>query len=116
MTSALLLAETEAATSGFLERHLRQDGFDVVQAGHGEAVELAERSRPDLVLSCGDLPWEDLERIVDLQLARVEALLAERKLRIAVTPAARRFLATEGYDPVFGARPLKRAMPGKSGV
>jgi DNA-binding response OmpR family regulator len=63
MTSALLLAETEAATSGFLERHLRQDGFDVVQAAQGEAVELAERSRPDLVLASDSLALELCSRV-----------------------------------------------------
>jgi ATP-dependent Clp protease ATP-binding subunit ClpB len=53
---------------------------------------------------------EQLERIVDLQLARAAALLADKKLGLEVTPAAKRLLASEGYDPVFGARPLKRAI------
>lgn len=57
MTAALLLAETEPTTRGFLERHLASDGFDVVGAdGGGEALELAERSRPDLVLLANPLP------------------------------------------------------------
>jgi ATP-dependent Clp protease ATP-binding subunit ClpB len=47
---------------------------------------------------------------VDLQLARAAALLADKKLGLEVTPAAKRLLASEGYDPVFGARPLKRAI------
>ena len=46
----VLLAEPEPRTRGFLERHLRQDGFEVVQAEDGEALELLERSRPDVVL------------------------------------------------------------------
>jgi len=53
---------------------------------------------------------EQLEKIVDLQLVRAAALLAEKKLGLDVTPAAKRLLASEGYDPVFGARPLKRAI------
>ena len=56
------------------------------------------------------LSEEDLARIVDLQLARLDALLAAKQLRLDVTPAARRLLTTEGYDPVYGARPLKRAI------
>jgi ATP-dependent Clp protease ATP-binding subunit ClpB len=52
----------------------------------------------------------DLERIVDLQLARLGALLAEKKLALDITPAAKRALVAEGYDPVFGARPLKRVI------
>jgi DNA-binding response OmpR family regulator len=58
MTSALLLAEPETATRGFLERHLRQDGFNVVEAIDSEALELAERSRPDLVLASDSLALE----------------------------------------------------------
>jgi DNA-binding response OmpR family regulator len=55
MSSALLLAEPEPATRGFLERHLRQDGFEVVEALDGEALELLELARPDLVLAADTL-------------------------------------------------------------
>lgn len=55
MSNALLLAEPEPATRGFLERHLRQDGFDVVEALDGEALELLELTRPDLVLAADSL-------------------------------------------------------------
>ena len=48
--------------------------------------------------------------IVDLQLDKLDQLLADRKLTIEITPEAKRFLAEEGYDPAFGARPLKRAI------
>jgi DNA-binding response OmpR family regulator len=50
MPSALLLTEPEEATRSFLERHLIQDGFEVVEAENGEAVDLVEQARPDLVL------------------------------------------------------------------
>lgn len=50
MSSAVLLAESEEATRSFLERHLAQDGFEVVGAEDGEALELLERVCPDLVL------------------------------------------------------------------
>ncbi|MBA4072481.1 MAG: ATP-dependent chaperone ClpB [Gemmatimonas sp.] len=52
----------------------------------------------------------EISHIVDLQLARFDKLLADRKLALDVTPAARALLAQEGYDPAFGARPLKRAI------
>ena len=55
MSNALLLAEPEPATRGFLERHLRQDGFDVVEAIDGDAVALLEMTRPDLVLAADSL-------------------------------------------------------------
>src|SRR5206468_10741506 len=56
------------------------------------------------------LTHEDIEKIVDIQIKRVERLLADRKLAIDVTPAAKNLLVAEGYDPVYGARPLKRAI------
>jgi ATP-dependent Clp protease ATP-binding subunit ClpB len=48
--------------------------------------------------------------IVDLQVARVQALLHDRKIALELTDAARRWLARVGYDPVYGARPLKRTV------
>jgi DNA-binding response OmpR family regulator len=66
MTNALLLAEPETATRGFLERHLRQDGFDVVEAAEGEALELAEHSRLDLVLASDSLALELCRRVGDI--------------------------------------------------
>jgi len=48
--------------------------------------------------------------IVDLQVARVQALLKDRKVTLELTDAARRWLARVGYDPVYGARPLKRTV------
>jgi DNA-binding response OmpR family regulator len=50
MSNALLLAEPEASTRDFLERHLKQDGFEVVEAENGDALDLLERVCPDLVL------------------------------------------------------------------
>ncbi|HEX2803838.1 MAG TPA: ATP-dependent chaperone ClpB [Sphingomicrobium sp.] len=48
--------------------------------------------------------------IVDIQIARLQQLLEDRKIRIELTPAAREWLGRVGYDPVYGARPLKRAV------
>jgi ATP-dependent Clp protease ATP-binding subunit ClpB len=52
----------------------------------------------------------DMGGIVDIQLRRLEARLAARKITLDVDQAARQWLADEGYDPVFGARPLKRVI------
>jgi ATP-dependent Clp protease ATP-binding subunit ClpB len=56
------------------------------------------------------LTEDELRRIVDLQLRRLEARLAERKIALEITDEARAFLGREGYDPAFGARPLKRVV------
>ena len=66
MSSALLLAEPEPATRGFLERHLRQDGFEVVQARDGDALELLELTRPDLVLAADSLAADFCRRAANV--------------------------------------------------
>jgi ATP-dependent Clp protease ATP-binding subunit ClpB len=48
--------------------------------------------------------------IVDIQIARLQKLLAERKLKLELDDAARTWLANRGYDPTYGARPLKRVI------
>jgi ATP-dependent Clp protease ATP-binding subunit ClpB len=67
-------------------------------------------NRVDEIVVFHSLSRDDLARIVDIQLEQLEARLADRKLTLTLTDAARRFLAERGYDPVFGARPLKRAI------
>jgi ATP-dependent Clp protease ATP-binding subunit ClpB len=67
-------------------------------------------NRVDEIIIFRPLGTDQIERIVDLQLKRLERLLGERKITIEVTPAAKRMLAEEGYDPAFGARPLKRSI------
>jgi ATP-dependent Clp protease ATP-binding subunit ClpB len=53
---------------------------------------------------------DQIEHIVDLQLERLKKLLSDRKLTLELTPEAKHVLAEEGFDPAFGARPLKRAI------
>ena len=86
--------EVEAQVRGELSRHFRPEFLN----------------RIDDIIVFRPLGQEQIERIVELQLRRVQALLAERKITLQVTDAARRLIAEEGYDPAFGARPLKRAI------
>ncbi len=67
-------------------------------------------NRVDDVVVFRPLAREDIRAIVDIQLARLGALLADRKLGLEVTDEARTLLAELGYDPVYGARPLKRVI------
>ncbi|HEV2085451.1 MAG TPA: AAA family ATPase, partial [Gemmatimonadales bacterium] len=67
-------------------------------------------NRVDDIIVFRQLSREDLVRIVDLQLERLEHMLAQRHLHIEVTPEAKALIAAEGYDPVYGARPLKRVI------
>ncbi len=56
------------------------------------------------------LSEEHLKQIVDIQLERLRARLAERHIALELTDAAREHLVRTGYDPTYGARPLKRAI------
>jgi ATP-dependent Clp protease ATP-binding subunit ClpB len=67
-------------------------------------------NRVDDIIVFRPLAREDLVRIVDLQLVRLEQLLGARNLKLDVTREARELLAEQGYDPVYGARPLKRVI------
>ncbi|MFZ0165551.1 MAG: ATP-dependent chaperone ClpB [Trebonia sp.] len=65
-------------------------------------------NRLDDVIIFDSLSTSELARIVDLQVDRLAARLAARRLLLTVSPAAREWLALTGFDPVFGARPLRR--------
>ena len=67
-------------------------------------------NRLDEIILFHRLGHEHMAPIVDLQVARVQALLKDRKIVIDLTDAAKRWLGRVGYDPVYGARPLKRAV------
>jgi len=67
-------------------------------------------NRVDEILLFHRLRREDMGHIVDIQLQRLLKLLDERKITINLEPAAREWLAEKGYDPAYGARPLKRVI------
>jgi ATP-dependent Clp protease ATP-binding subunit ClpC len=67
-------------------------------------------NRVDEIIVFAPLSIEDVERIVDLQLREIRERLTEQGLTIDLGDSARKWLARQGYDPSFGARPLRRAM------
>ncbi|RXZ64096.1 ATP-dependent chaperone ClpB [Pelagerythrobacter rhizovicinus] len=67
-------------------------------------------NRLDEIILFHRLAPEHMAPIVDIQVARVQKLLKDRKIELDLTDAARRWLGRVGYDPVYGARPLKRAV------
>ena len=79
-------------------------------------VELKAHFRPEFLNRVDDiiifhsLNEEQLASIVEVQLQRLDKRLALQNLRVELDKSARKLLAKEGYDPQFGARPLKRAM------
>ncbi|HEX2717340.1 MAG TPA: ATP-dependent chaperone ClpB [Gemmatimonadaceae bacterium] len=95
---------------------LEHAGGDWAMVEAQVTAELRRQFRPEFLNRVDDiivfrpLGEAEIEHIVDLQLARLRKLLADRKLELEVTPEAKRIIAEEGYDPAFGARPLKRAV------
>ncbi|HKC26184.1 MAG TPA: ATP-dependent chaperone ClpB [Thermoanaerobaculia bacterium] len=103
-------------TSNLGTRLIQEMGEDVDDAVLQKQMEaeLRQHFRPEFLNRIDDivifrrLRLEDVERIVDLQLARIAAIIAARGIRLDWTESARILLAREAYDPVYGARPLKR--------
>jgi len=84
----------------------RKEAFEALrQAFRPEFI-----NRIDEIVLFNPLGREQLDKIVDLELAKVMRLLAERKVRIELTPAARERVVVDGYDPAYGARPLRRTV------
>jgi ATP-dependent Clp protease ATP-binding subunit ClpB len=67
-------------------------------------------NRVDEVVVFHSLQKKDMGQIVEIQLGRLRKLLAEKQLTLTLNDAARDFLVEQGYDPIYGARPLKRAI------
>ncbi len=99
-------------------------GHHILELGEGREEEAERRvlealrqtfkpeflNRVDDVIVFHQLKREHLAKIVELQLVRLERLLADRGLKLEMTPEAKQLIVAEGYDPVYGARPLKRAI------
>jgi ATP-dependent Clp protease ATP-binding subunit ClpB len=105
-------------TSNVGSNLIKSMGADADQKALRDAVmlELDNFFRPeflnrlDEIIVFHSLTQENIVRIVDIQLARLERLLSSRRLTLELTTDAKLYLAERGFDPVFGARPLKRAI------
>jgi ATP-dependent Clp protease ATP-binding subunit ClpB len=93
---------------------LREDQRDQMEARVMEALRAHFKpeflNRVDDVILFHQLGREHLDRIVEIQLGRLRKLLADRHLELELTPEAKHLLAERGYDPQYGARPLKRVI------
>jgi ATP-dependent Clp protease ATP-binding subunit ClpB len=67
-------------------------------------------NRIDEIILFHRLKRNEMTRIVDIQMSRLGRLLEDRKITIKLDPAAREWLAEKGWDPAYGARPLKRVI------
>ena len=101
-------------TSNIGSQYIQELG---AEAGAEKALQLMRRqfrpeflNRIDEIIVFHNLSRQDLVKIVDIQLEYLRKLLAQRKIDLQLTPAAANFLAEVGFDPAYGARPLKRAI------
>jgi ATP-dependent Clp protease ATP-binding subunit ClpB len=88
------------------ENKMREEVMDIVRR-HFRPEFL---NRVDDIVIFHPLTKENIAQIVDIQLRYLDKVLEQRNLRLRLTDSAKKFLAQVGYDPVYGARPLKRAI------
>ncbi len=95
---------------------MQKEGEDS-SAVHGEVMQVVRAhfrpeflNRIDEIILFNRLQREDMGAIVDIQVKRLQKLLEDRKITLRLDAKARDWLATKGYDPTYGARPLKRVM------
>jgi ATP-dependent Clp protease ATP-binding subunit ClpB len=109
-----LIVLTSNLGSEYLANLSEGQTVDAVRGQVMEAVRAAFRpeflNRLDEILLFRRLSREDMVGIVDIQLAQLQKLLSERKITLEIDPEAKKWLAETGYDPVYGARPLKRVI------
>ncbi len=103
-------------TSNLGSAFLIEEGVPWEQKVEAVQHEVRKAFKPEFVNRLDDivvfstLTADDLGQIVEITVDRLQSRLADRRLDLAVTPAARLWLADNGYDPVYGARPLRRLM------
>jgi ATP-dependent Clp protease ATP-binding subunit ClpC len=103
----------KSGTLGFLQRgesEADRDAHDKIEKALKGTFRPEFLNRIDEIITFAALSVEDMGKIVDLQMKEVQERLKEHDLSVELTPAARDWLAREGYDPAFGARPLQRAL------
>ncbi|NOS81706.1 MAG: ATP-dependent chaperone ClpB [Nitrospira sp.] len=110
--NTVLIMTSNIGSPQILEAQQRRASYDEVHSI--VMAELREHFRPEFLNRVDEtvvfhpLETEQLTKIVDIQLNRLRTRLTERRIILSVTPAALQHLGERGYDPVYGARPLKR--------
>jgi ATP-dependent Clp protease ATP-binding subunit ClpB len=109
-----LIIMTSNLGAEYLSQLQEGDSVELVRGKVLDAVKAAFRpeflNRVDEILLFHKLERQHMGTIVDIQMERLQKLLRERDIRLVLTPAGREWLALEGYDPAYGARPLKRVI------
>ncbi|MBI5732218.1 MAG: AAA family ATPase, partial [Candidatus Magasanikbacteria bacterium] len=113
--SELILEACQKGAMGFADGHNKKTDADHAISEKIREV-LRENFKPeflnriDEIIVFHSLKEKQLEQIVDLQLSRVAKRLAEKRISLEISDKVKKFLAEKGYEPAFGARPLRRAI------
>jgi ATP-dependent Clp protease ATP-binding subunit ClpB len=117
MTSNLGAHVLQESLAGKLDGGSREESLEIPEGARREVMEILRHefrpeflNRVDEIVIFHPLARAQIRHIVEIQLRRFDKLLADKNLSLDVTDAAKDLLAEEGYDPAFGARPLKRAL------
>jgi ATP-dependent Clp protease ATP-binding subunit ClpC len=116
MTSNAGTEHLQSSGIGFSARDTRNKPYDVKETRRKVDDALKQAFRPeflnrvDEIILFHQLTMEDLTRIVDLQIADLVKRLDEQKIHLELSAAAKEILVNEGYNPVYGARPLRRTV------
>jgi ATP-dependent Clp protease ATP-binding subunit ClpB len=114
--NTVIIMTSNIGSQRILEFQGRTESAAYEQMKQSVLAELQHYFRPEFLNRVDDivvfhsLSEEDLKQILEIQLMRLRSRLGERHINIELTPEAAKHLAREGYDPVYGARPLKRAI------
>jgi ATP-dependent Clp protease ATP-binding subunit ClpB len=112
--NTVIIMTSNIASPIIQEMYQRGESQETVRARVMEEVRLSFRpeflNRLDETIIFHPLNREQVRHVVDIQLGRLANLLADRRLKLELTTAARDHLGEEGYDPVYGARPIKRVL------
>ncbi|GIV99845.1 ATP-dependent chaperone ClpB [Roseiflexus sp.] len=112
--NTVIIMTSNIASPTIQELAQRGASQDIIRASVMEELRAQLRpeflNRIDEIIVFKPLSREQIGQIVEIQLNRLRRLLADRKISLELSPAAREKLVAEGYDPVFGARPLKRVI------
>jgi len=103
-------------TSNLGSREIQAAEGDETQVREAVLQELQDHFKPEFLNRIDDivifhqLTRDEIVKIIDVQLERLRKMLGDRGIQLVLDDSARELLASEGYDPTYGARPLKRAI------
>lgn len=109
-----IIIMTSNIGSGYLIENIQEDGTISEEVKEWVENEMKRHFRPEFINRIDDtvvfspLTEEQIGKIIDIALKQIESKLAERNIRIHLTPGSKHFIAKEAYTPIYGARPVRR--------